>query len=298
MIKSQGSADLVLFLIATAWGTTYLLTDLLYTELDAFTQISLRFFIGFFVIALFSRAQLKKPSKKNITWSVILGLVLTCVYIGATFAVKHTSLTNAGFLSCITIAFIPVFSFIYGLPVTRKSWFLVGLTLLGVALLTLDGGFSLKASNLKGDLLALFCAASYANHLLLTQKAVEDPEVDPFQIGAYQLLCVALSSLVLALVFEDFHLPTQAPTWGALVFMGIFCTGVSFIVQPIALRYTTATHTAVIYTMEPLAAAFLAWALAGEVMTRQSLIGAAILIFSILYMELGSAKKEEDQAKP
>ncbi|MDO5037252.1 MAG: DMT family transporter [Tissierellia bacterium] len=295
MIHSQRSADFILFIIALAWGTSYLLTDIVLREISPFWQTGLRFLIGFIVIALLSRDKLKNPSPATKKWSLILGTLLVGIYLGATFAIKYTSLTNAAFLSCITVAFIPIFSIFYGKKVPLKTWILVAFTTLGVGLLTLNDNFSFQLGHIKGDLFALFCSASYANHLILTEKAVSDAQVNPFQVGCFQLFVCSLINFALALLFEDFSLPSQPITYMSLVFLAIACTGLPFLIQPLALSYTTPAHTAIIYTLEPLVAAFLAWGIAGEVMSGQSLMGATILIASILYMELGTARKEKNE---
>ena len=79
----------------------------------------------------------------------------------------------------------------------------------------------------------------------------------------------------------------------------IFCTGLPFIVQPIAQQYTSAVHVGVIFTMEPVFASIVAFALAGERLLPRGYVGAVILLFAMLWMEidlrslLSGRKKDE-----
>lgn len=298
MKGKQQKADLMLLFIAFAWGLSYLLTDIALVETSPFWLNGIRFIIAFIILFILGRNRLAFPSPKTLFYSLLLGFVLFFVYIGATFGIKYTTLTNAGFLSCITVALVPVFSqFFYGKPVPLKTWVLVLFATIGIALMTLDENFSLKYENLKGDLLCLMCAACYANHLLITEKSLSKNDVDPFQLGTFQMLVCGLLNLAAAFIFEQPSIPSLAPTWISILFLSIFCTAISFIVQPIAQQYTTASHAGVIYTMEPVTAAILAWIFAGEVMNGQNLLGAIILLTSLLIMELGPAIRKKERYK-
>ena len=80
----------------------------------------------------------------------------------------------------------------------------------------------------------------------------------------------------------------------------VFCTGLPFIIQPIAQQYTSAVHVGVIFTMEPVFACFVAYALAGERLLPRGYVGAVILLFAMLWMEIdvrGIAKRAMNKRK-
>ncbi|MCD1147384.1 DMT family transporter [Peptoniphilus sp. KCTC 25270] len=289
---NQRKADLMLLFITITWGFSFLLTDIALKEFSPFFLNAFRFLVGFSVIFLTQFKHMKNPSSTTILYSILTGTVLFCVYLGATFGVKYTTLTNAGFLSCITVILVPIFSqLVYRRPVPSRAWIVVVVATIGIALMTLDENFSINPKNLKGDLLCLFCAASYANHLLITEKAVAIPTVDPLQLGTYQIIVCSILNLICSFIFETPALPSSSTVWMAVLFLAVFCTGISFVVQPIAQQFTTATHVGVIYTLEPVIAGLLAWFVVGEAFNLRKLIGAIILVLSILVMELTPSKK-------
>ncbi|MBQ8562267.1 MAG: DMT family transporter, partial [Firmicutes bacterium] len=156
----------------------------------------------------------------------------------------------------------------------------------GIALLTLKDDFSINMANLKGDLLCAMCGVAYAIDLLLTEKAVAHEEVNPYQLGVFQLGVTGLCNLVLAFITETPHLPSEPNIWAAVAFLSIFCTGVAFVIQPIAQQYTTASHVGVIFALEPVFAGIVAFVLAGEVLTGKAYVGAALMVASIFVMEI------------
>ena len=92
--------------------------------------------------------------------------------------------------------------------------------------------------------------------------------------------------LMLALLFEEPHLPASAPVCGAISFLAIFCTGIAFIVQAIAQQHTTASHVGVIFALEPVFAAIVAFVFAGERLLPRAYIGAAMMLIGVFAMEL------------
>ena len=130
------------------------------------------------------------------------------------------------------------------------------------------------------------CAVAYAIDLLLTEKAVAHEEVDAYQLGVFQLGVTGVCNLLLAFLTEQPHLPTTSTVWGSVLFLSIFCTGVAFVLQPLAQRYTTASHAGVIFALEPVFAAFVAAIFANEVLSAKSYLGAALMVTSLFIMEI------------
>ena len=284
-------ADLSLLLVTFGWGISYYLTDLSLEDMGPFTLNSNRFLIAFIVALIIAFPKLKNISKRTFKFSLLLGVVLVLVYLGATFGTLYTTLSNVGFLCGLTVIFTPILSaIIYKKLPGKKQTFVILLSFLGIALLTLKDDFSINYDNLLGDLLCIMCAVAYAVHLLITEKAVTFEDVDPFQLGVLQLGTTGVFTLILAFIFEIPHLPTQATYWGPVLFLAIFCTGVAFIVQCVAQQYTEASHVGIIFSLETVFAGIVAFVLANEVLSFQSYIGAALMILSIFIMEIDFSK--------
>ena len=285
--RKQFQADLMLMLVTLCWGVSYYLMDLCLTDMEPFTLNAYRFLVAFFIAVALSWNKVKTVNKTTLKYSVMVGIALVFVYMGATFGVKYTSLSNSGFLCALTVVFTRVFGSLFlKQKQDRKVVFAVILCLIGIALLTLKDDFSINKENLKGDLLCIMCAMAYAIDLLLTEKAVSHEEVNAYQLGVFQLGVTGVCNLFLAIITEEPHLPGTTTVWASMLFLAIFCTGVAFVIQPVAQQYTTASHTGVIFALEPVFAAIVAVIFANEILSAKSYFGAFIMMASIFVMEL------------
>lgn len=286
-MSKQLKADLMLLLVTLGWGISYYLVDISLVDMGPFTLNANRFLIAFIVSAILAYPKLKNVSLATLKYSVLLGITLVFVYIGTTFGIKYTTLSNTGFLCGLSVIFTPILScIIYKKAPERKVVLIVLMCFIGIGLLTLTDDFSINLNNLKGDLLCIMCAFVYSIDLLLTEKAVYHEDVNPFQLGVFQLGVTGIFNLILSFIFEVPHLPTKPSIWYPVLFLSIFCTGVAFIVQAMAQKYTSASHVGVIFSLETLFAGTVAFIFAGEVLTAKSYIGAMLMIASIFIMEI------------
>ena len=280
-------ADSMLLLVTLCWGISYYLMNLCLQDMGAFTLNSIRFLGAFAVAILLTFPRFKKITKETLGYSLVVGFILMIVYVGATFGVQYTSLSNSGFLCALTVVFVPIISFIFlKKRPEKKIIFAVLLCLVGIALLTLENNFSINMSHLKGDLLCIMCAVAYAFDLLITERAVAHKKVDAFQLGVFQLGVTGAFNLLFAFMFEQPHLPSSNNVWFAVIFLSIFCTGIAFIVQTLAQQYTTAVHVGIIFTLEPIFAGIAAFLIVGEVLSFKSYIGAILMIASLFITEI------------
>lgn len=286
-MSKQLKADLMLLFVTLCWGVSYFLVDLSLEDMGSFTLNANRFLIAFVAAAIVAFPKLRNVSKETLKYSIILGITLVFVYIGATFGVQYTTLSNNSFLCGLAVIFTPILScIVYKKLPSKKLAIVIIMTTVGIAMLTLKDNFSINYNNILGDLLSIMCAFVYAIDLLITEKAVKHEAVDPFQLGVFQLGVTGVLNLVLALIFEKPHLPTQPNIWASVLFLSILCTGVAFIVQAIAQQYTSASHVGIIFSLETLFAGMVAFIFAKEVLTFKSYLGAVLMISSIFIMEI------------
>ena len=164
---------------------------------------------------------------------------------------------------------------------SRKLALVLVMAVTGIALLTLSDDLRPAL----GDVLCILCALSNAVYLIITERAVARPEVDAFQLGVYQQLVTGLGMLVLSVFLEGPDLPRTPAVWASVLVLSLFCTGAAFLIQSVALQYTTASHVGVIFCLEPVFNSIFAFFVAHEVLSPRAYAGAALLILGILMME-------------
>lgn len=293
-MTKQMRADIMLLMVTLFWGVSYWLIDVSLAEVEPFTLNALRFLIAFFIAVIFAFPKLKTVNRTTIKYSAIIGVALLFVYIGATFGVKYTSLSNAGFLCALTVVITPILAyFVLRQKPEKKLAFVVVLCLIGIALLTLK-------ENLRpalGDLFCIMAAFAYAVDLLLTEIAIIRKQVDAFQLGVFQLGFTGVFNLIISFFVETPTLPHSQEAWSAVLFLSVFCTGIAFIAQALAQQYTSASHVGVIFSLEPVFAGIVAYFLAGEILSGRAYVGAALLVSGLFIMELDIKKLVTSFAK-
>ena len=273
-----------MLLLATGlWGISNCLTSICLNELQPLTLNAFRFITGFLVLGAIYFKRLRGVNKKTLRYSVLVGLSLVVVYAGATYGVMYTSVSNAGFIGAMTVLFTPLFEFIlYRKKPGKKFSFALLLCLIGIAMLTLNE--TLKPA--LGDIICLLVPTFYAVDLMLTEKAVADPEVDPLALGVCDLAVVGVVMLVLSLLVETPALPQSPKVLVSALFLGIFCSGVCLVLQSVYQKDTTATRAGLIFTLEPVFSAIFAFFLLGERLGVKGYIGAALMLMSLVVMEV------------
>lgn len=293
-MKTQLKADLMLILVTLCWGVSYYLMDICLNEMGALNLNAFRFLTAFVVAALIAFPRIKNVNRETLKYSLFVAMSLVFVYIGATFGVKYTSLSNSGFLCALTVVFTPVLAFfVKKQKPDRKLCIVVMMCLVGIALMTLNEQLRMAS----GDILCLMCAFAYAVDLLITETAVAKDDVDAFQLGVFQLGFTGIFMLILSFIFEEPVFPASGACWGSALFLAVFCTGVAFIVQAVAQQYTTASHVGVIFTLEPVFSGIVAFIFAGEILLPRAYVGAALMLAGLLLMEVdvkGLLKKQQN----
>lgn len=282
-MSKQVKADLMLVLVTLCWGVSYLMMDVCLKEMGPLTLNAYRFVVAFVVALIVAFPKLKDVNKTTIKYSAIIGFALIFVYVGATYGVMYTSLSNAGFLCALTVIITPVLTFFLKKEVpSKKLVSVLIISLVGIGLLTLNE--QLKPA--LGDFFCIMCAFAFAIDLMINDFAVHKEKVDAFQLGVYQLGFTGLYMLVLSIILEEPVLPNTISVWVSMLFLAIFCTGVAFIAQVIAQQYTSPTHVGVIFTLEPVFAAIVAFFFAGERLLPRAYLGALLMLVSILILEI------------
>lgn len=289
-VTKQRKADLLLVMVTAFWGASYYLTDLCLREVPPMCLTAFRFLSAFFLLSAVFFKNVSRINAITLKYTLLVGLALAGCYIFYGYAITRTSLSNAGFICALPVVFTPLLDFLFrGKKPKRKLLFALLLCTVGLALMTLNDQFQPRS----GDLLSLGVALCYSIDLLLTEEAVRQPEVDPLALGVCQLAVVGVLTLIISLAIETPALPRTPTTWGAALFLGIFCTGIAFVIQSVQQQYTSASHVGLIFTLEPVFSATVAFFLAGERLLPRAYLGAVLMLLSLVLMEIDWPPKKE-----
>ena len=295
-MEHQRRADLMLLLTTSFWGISNCLTAICLRDMQPLTLNAFRFVIAFLVLGFVFHKNLRRVSRVTVKYSIMVGLSLVIVYTSLTYGVLYTSVSNAGFIGALSVVTTPILEFIvYHKKPEKKFGVSMILCLIGLALMTLNE--TLKPA--LGDVICLFAAIFYSVDLMVTEKAVANEKVDPLALGVCDLAVVGVVMLMLSVFLETPALPGTAKVWAAALFLGVFCSGICFVIQSVEQQFTTASHASLIFTLEPVFSAVFAYFLLSERLTVRGYFGAALMLVSLLIMELDvPALLKKDEKAP
>jgi drug/metabolite transporter (DMT)-like permease len=214
---------------------------------------------------------------------LLIGVALFAGYAFQTAGLLLTTPAKAGFITGLSVVIVPLFAaLILRQSPPRSVWLGVGLAVIGLGLLTLQAGLHVAA----GDLLVLCCAVAFAAHILLTGHFA--PRYDPLWLTLGSIVTVAVLSSAAALIFDrPMGRATLMPSvLFAAAFTGVLATSLAFGLQTQAQRFTTSTHTALIFAAEPVFAGLFSFLLIGEVLGPQQVLGAVLILAGMVVAEM------------
>lgn len=282
----QLTADLLLLLVTLVWGSSFVIVKDAIATMAPMTFIAVRFLIAGLVLLVWHIVRAgprdwPRATREFYVGGILTGLVLLFSYATQTLGLLTVAAGKAAFLTGLYVVIVPVASraLLRATP-DRASVIGVILATAGLGLLSLK----LPVQVAPGDILVFLCAFGFAAHIMLISRY--SGYGDPVFFAAIQLLVVSAGSFIYALIGER---PLAVPpgAWTSILFTALACTSFAFLTQTAVQRYTSATHTALIFSGEPVFGAVFAWWLGGEVLLTREIVGAGCILMGMLVSELG-----------
>ncbi len=285
--RRQLLADGVLVLNTLVWGSTFALVKDVVAQVPPMLFLAARFMLAALALGLILTAarRWRGLSMQEVKWGTLLGLFLGVGFTFQTVGIQWTTASNAGFITGLGVVLVPVL----GLFVLRKSpdrWAWVGVVFAtaGLALLSLhfEAGLSINA----GDPVVLGCAFAFALHILFVSKVAW--HTDPLRLTFVQMVVAGLLNAVAAGLFEGPIPHMGGEIWLAAAFLGLVASALATWAQVVVQRFTTAVHTALIFTLEPVFAAIFSVWLQGDRLGAASLAGGGLILLGMVLAEIGA----------
>ncbi|MEA3406895.1 MAG: EamA family transporter [Chloroflexota bacterium] len=278
--RRQLWADSLLLLVTLIWGGTFVMVKDAVASYPVFPFLTLRFGLATCALVLVGWRRLAELDWRQVGAGVLLGLFLFAGYVFQTVGLRYTSASNAGFITGFSVVLVPLFSAVLlHRPPALKSLLGVSFALVGLGLLTL----SHFRRAFRGDFLVLLCALSFALHIITVSAFA--PHMDPLTLTIVQMVTVTAISAAVAFVRHPSFWRLRAP-WFAASFTGILATAAAFAIQTTMQRFTTPTHTALIFSAEPVFAALLSVLLTEDVMKGQDVAGGILIVLGTMVSEI------------
>lgn len=286
--SSENSALTLLVVTNILWGSSFVSVKigLAYVNPYSFAFLRLALAAVILVTALvvcgrFNPASLREP----FVWMLGLlnGLGFSLQYIGEIFTTAAKTALLAD-LNVVVVALISwrVFNETFGL---RKQLAVV-LSIAGAIMITTNGDLSTLAhGELLGDVLVFFAGLAWALFMICNKQMLLRTDRSVVELSTFVLFTTAVLLSPMAILFGNLGsgaVPLSG--WGWVAYTAIVCTIIPYTLYIMALKQVTATISAVVGMLEVVAAMVLSWLFLGEVFNAITLLGAALILASILFV--------------
>lgn len=279
-------ANLLLLLAGAIWGAGFIAQSTAMETLGPIWFIGLRFAVATLValpFTLWEKARATSPVRTaDIAGFVLTGLALFAAAAFQQVGLLTTTVTNSGFLTGLYVVFTPLLTVL----VLRRAphwivWPAAFMASFGIFLLS---GGTLAALTV-GDMLTIFCAVLWSVQMICV-GVFAGRSGRPIALSLVQFAVCAVLGCAAGVLFEPVSFAAIKGALPEILYAGFFSSGIAFIFQNVAQRYTTAPQAAIFLSSEALFAALFGVLLLGETISPAGYAGCAIIFAAMLAVEL------------
>jgi drug/metabolite transporter (DMT)-like permease len=281
-------AHLLLIVVTFVWGSTFVLIKNALNDVTPLLFNAIRMTLAATVLGLIYWKNVRSMGRAAFVGGLMTGIMMYAGYEFQTSGLKLTSPSKSAFLTGMSVVLVPiVLRFAWRKHINK--WTVVGVVIacLGLFFLTVPSGagglFQLNGINL-GDVLTMGCAVCFAFQIVLVGQASERYGFEP--VAFMQVATSAVLMFATVPIAERAHIVwTPTVIWGILI-TGLLGTAAAFTVQAWAQQFTPATHTALIFLLEPVFAWATSFVVLQERLGVRASFGAGLILAGVVLSEL------------
>lgn len=306
--------NLILLIAAFAavyifWGSTYLAIKYAIETLPPFLMAGARFVFAGAILLIWARfsKDYEKPKAAHWRTSFIVGtLLLLGGNGGVVFAEHHISSSLAALLVATEPFWIVLLSWLWLKKPRPNLKVALGLAIgfFGVWLLiggqSADASTNLGSMQFFGTIAVMLAALSWATGSIYGLRAPVPKS--SLQTAGMQMFSGGLVLLFVSLILGEwtaFNIAeVSANSWFGLIYLIIFGSLIGFTAYSWLLKNAQPAMVATYAYVNPIIAVLLGWLIAGESFTGQMLIGAAVIVGSVVLITSPANDKDKVELKP
>jgi drug/metabolite transporter (DMT)-like permease len=281
------------------WGFGFVAQKSAMQAMGPLTFSAIRYLLGAVLVTPLAFFEYRRQRNNGvlITRRQWRGIFILCLalFLGVWLqqaALQTASITNGGFLTSLYVIITPIIVYltarVHPHPII---YFGALLALIGIYLLT---GADLHLFT-PGDLMLIACAFCWAVQVVMLGFLVKETGM-PFAISTIGFFAVAVLSGAGALFLENPGFNALSTGWVELSYAGVLSTAVAFSFQAIGQQYVPPANAAIILSTEALFSAFGGAFFLHERLPPVSYVGAALIFFAIIIVELIPNFKKQKSA--
>ncbi|WP_028403166.1 DMT family transporter [Ectobacillus panaciterrae] len=288
----QYIGDGMLLITAIIWGSGFVVTDIALKYLTAYQVMAGRFVLATLLLTMLFGYKFKKITKSVVWKGSILGTFLYLGFALQTVGLQYTTPSKNAFLTAVNVVIVPIIAYlIYKRRIDRYEMLGSVIAIVGIGFLSMNGSMTINI----GDALSLGCAVAFAFDIFYTNLFVQ--KEDSISLTIVQFITASLLSVVTMFIQGDIPTTIEKEAMYSIVYLAVFSTMIAYLFQNMAHQYTTATKAAIILSTESFFGMLLSVLFLHEVMTGRMVMGAMLIMMSILIAEVKPAFHKKHTVK-
>ncbi len=279
-----------LLLMSIIWGSSFFILKNTLESVSTLYVLAIRFSGAAVLLCLFSLRELKKLDRRYLAGGALMGLCLLAAYVLQTYGL---TLTTPGKNAFLTATYCVIAPFLGWLLLHRKpggyNVLAAVVCIVGIGFVSLNNDFSINL----GDALTLCCGLFYALHILVIDRYAEGRSA--LLLTMVQFAVAGALAWIAALLTEP--IPKQVPANAAvsIVYLCVMCSALCNFLQTFGQKYTPASGTAILMTLESVFGALFSALFYHERFSPKLLLGFALIFSAVLISEtkLSFLRKKE-----
>ncbi|WP_447529747.1 DMT family transporter [Vreelandella sp. TE19] len=276
--RAPWQADALLLLVTMVAAAGWIFSKEALAGMPPLLFIGTRFLLAGLVLLGFAWPSLARLPARRIRRGLFVGVLFSAAIGFWILGLSHSDhLGESAFINSLGILLVPVVArLLFGDRPPRSTWVALPVALTGFALLSLNAGFRVEASQLY-----MVCAALCFAFLINVNTRVVR-HVPALALTTLQLLAVGVVLSVTSLLVEHQPVVLSTSILGWFMASALLASALRFFLQITAQGMTTPSHASVILMLEAVWTALLAGWWFGETMSLLQLLGCSLIFAALL----------------
>ncbi len=270
------------------WGATFVVVKNSLSHASVFVFLSLRFTLAALLMAGYSFKALRTVNREELLAGVALGVFMFGGYAFQTAGLLYTTPAKSGFVTGSSVVLVPLLLAIFWRKHLAR-WAYAGAAFAVVGLYFLTVPVEGLARLNRGDIIIL--VGDYTQRHSHSALSV-------LQVAACAVFAWTSTGFLAATGWEPARFDASRELYLGIAICAVFATAAAFSIQLWAQQYTTPSHAAIIFTLEPVFAVITSYLVIGERLNARSIVGAIFVLGGILIAELLGAPAAPESPEP
>ncbi|MFA0085753.1 DMT family transporter [Vibrio sp. E150_011] len=279
-------AEFILIFTTLLAGAGWVFSKEAIQGLPPFGFIGFRFLFASLILFPFCLKVLRATNRKDCLNAMGVGGALAFSIFCWIHAISISDTLGEGaFIMSLSMLFVPLVAWgLFGSKPARAFWLSLPIAIIGLFLLSWNGGWHVQAS----QFWFLTAAVSLAVHFNLNSKY--SARLSPMLLTTLQLFSAGCLGIILSFFVETWPETVSTGTWTWFGLSVLLATSLRYLMQTTGQKFAQPTNAALLMLLEPIWTLILSIIIYAEPMPFNKILGCTVLLSSLIFYRINSMK--------